>query len=114
MVVVFYNPISEEFHNKPHNSCNLDEKIDACVQYVHEFLSIIQTFHGTRKCNLEKCQVGLFVDSLESHSKNLRRSSRFLRKKCTDPGEKYLTGFMDCPSVVENRYFLILRRSNSK
>ena len=114
MVVAFYNPISEEFHNKPHNSCNLDEKINACVQYVHKFLSIIQTFHGTRKCNLEKSQVGLFVDSLESYSKNLRRSSRFLRKKYTDPGEKYLSGFMNCFSVFENIHFLILRRSNSK
>ena len=53
MAIAFYNPISEDFYNKLHNSCDLDEKI-VCIDNIHEFLTIAQTVHGVCKCNLER------------------------------------------------------------
>ena len=53
MAIAFYNPISEDFYNKLHNSCDLDEKIDVCIDNIHEFLTIAQTVLGVCKCNLE-------------------------------------------------------------
>ena len=44
MAIAFYNPISEDFYNRLHNSCDLEEKIDVYIDNIHEFLSIVQTF----------------------------------------------------------------------
>ena len=65
MAITFFNPISDNFHRKPTNASYPDEKIEVCVGNINEFLSIIKTFHGIRKCNLERCQVRLFLEGLE-------------------------------------------------
>ena len=44
MVIAFYNPISEDFYKRLHNSCDLEEKTDVYIDNIHEFLSIVQTF----------------------------------------------------------------------
>ena len=44
MVITFYNPISEDFYKRLHNSCDLEEKTDVYIDNIHEFLSIVQTF----------------------------------------------------------------------
>ena len=54
MATAFYNPISEDFYNKLPNSWDLDEKIDVCINNIHEFLTIAQTVLGVCKCNLER------------------------------------------------------------
>ena len=113
MAIAFFHPISEDFYKKLYNSRDLDEKIDAFIKNIHECLSIIQTFYGIRKCNLERYQIRLFFEGLESYSKNLRRSNRFLRKDFIDFCQKYPLGFIDCVPVVESRCFLILPRSNN-
>ena len=41
MAIAFCNPISEDFYKERHNSFDLDEKIDVCIDNIHEFLSII-------------------------------------------------------------------------
>ena len=91
MAIAFYNPISEDFYNKLHNSCDLDEKI-VCIDNIHEFLTIAQTVHGVCKCNLERWQVRLFFEDLESYSKNLTRSDCFLRKNFADLCQKHPEG----------------------
>lgn len=106
MAIAFCNLISEDFYKERHNSFDLDEKIDVCIDNIHEFLSIIWTFHGIRKCNLERYQV-------ECYSKYLRRSNHFFRKNFIDLCWKYPIGFRDCVSVVENIFFLMLPRINS-
>ena len=65
MAIAFFNPISEDFHGKPINASYPDEKIEVCVGNINKFLSIIKTFHGIHKCNLERCQVRLFLEGLE-------------------------------------------------
>ena len=85
MVIAFYNPISEDFYNRLHNSCDLEEKIDVYIDNIHEFLSIVQTFElwNIGKFNLERCQVRFFFECLESYCKGIR-SNRFLRKNFID------------------------------
>ena len=105
MAIAFYNPISEDFYKKLHNSCDLEEKIDVSINNIHEFLSIINTFHGICKRNLERCQVRLFFEGLESYC--------FLRKNFIDLYQKYPVSVRDCISCIENRYFLTLPRPHS-
>ena len=40
-----------------------------CVDNIHNFVTIIKTFHGLCKCDLETCQVRLFLKDLESYGK---------------------------------------------
>lgn len=100
MAVAFYNPISDDFHIKLCNSTTFDEQVDACTQYIHEFLSIIQNFYGIHKCNLGRCQVRLYFESLEIYSKNLRKSNRHLRKNFVQISQKYPEGFKDCVALA--------------
>ena len=113
MAIAFFNPISEDFYNKFCNSSDLDELIDVCVDNVHEFFSVIQTFHGICNCNLENCQIRLFFEGLENCTKNLRRSSCFLRKKFVSLCEKYSFGFRDYVYNIEKRYIFMLPRSHN-
>ena len=62
-----YNPISDNFQEKLTNSSSFDKKVDTCVNNLDEFLSIVEKFHGIHKCNLERCQVMLFFDGIESY-----------------------------------------------
>ena len=57
MDIAFFNPISEDFHTKLSNASYHDRKIEVCVDDIHNFLSIIKTFHGLRKCELRRFQV---------------------------------------------------------
>ena len=44
MAIAFFNSIYGDFYNKLYDSSNLDDLIDVCVDYVHEFFSVIQIF----------------------------------------------------------------------
>ena len=111
MDIAFFDPIPEDFHRKLTNATYVDEKIEVCVDNIGEFLPIIKTCHSTRKCNLEKCQVNLFLKSLESYCKKLRKSSRLLKKHFTDLCEKYSPGFSHCIAIAENKHFIMKPRS---
>ena len=113
MAITFFNPITEDFHIKPTNATYLDEKIEVCVDNIGEFLSIIKTCHSIRKCDLEKCQVKLFLKGLESYGKKLRKSSCLLRKNFTNLCEKYLSGFRHCIAIAQNKHFTMKPRSNN-
>ena len=80
MTIPFFDPISEDFHIKLTNATYHDKKIEVYVDNIAEFLSIIKTDHGIHKCDLEKCQVKLFIEGFESYGKKFRKSSRLLRK----------------------------------
>lgn len=73
------------------------------------FLSIVEKFHGIRKCNLERNQVMLFFDGIESYRNQRRKSNCLLRKHFKYP----VIVFKDCVFIAENRYFMILSMSNS-
>ena len=103
MDVAFFNPISEDFHTKLSNASYHDRKIEVCVDNIHNFLSIIKTFRGLCKCELGRCQVWLFLEGLESYSKELRKTTRLLRKNFTDLCEKYPVGFRDWTAIAQNR-----------
>ena len=107
-----FNPTSEDFHTKLSNAGHLNGKIEVCVNNIHNFVSIIKTFHGIRKCDLERCQVQLFLEGLESYGKELRKSRHLLRKNFIDHCEKYPVGFRDCIAIAQNRYFMMIPRSN--
>ena len=109
MAIAFFNLISEDFHTKHSNASYPDEKIEVCVDNIHNFVSI---FHGLRKCDLENCQIRLFLEGLESYGKELRKNRRLLRKNFSDLCEKYPVGFRDCIAIVQNRYFMMIPRSN--
>ena len=113
MAIAFFNPISEDFHIKLSNASYPDGKIEVCVNNIHNFVSVIKTFHGLRKCDLERCQVRLFLEGLESCGKDLRKSRRLLRKNFTELCEKYPVGFKDCIAIAQNTYFMMIPRSNS-
>lgn len=103
MAIAFFNPIYGDFYNKLYDSSNLDDLIDVCVDNVHEFLSIIQIFHGVHNYNLEKCQMILFFEVLENYTKTLR-NSRFLSKKFVSLCEKYPFDFRDFAYFIEKRF----------
>ena len=107
MAIAFFNPISEDFHIKVTNATYHDEKVEVCVNNIAEFLSIIKTCHSIRKCNLEKCQVNLSIEGLESYGKKLRKSSHLLRKNFANLCEKYLTGFRHCIAIAQNKHFVM-------
>ena len=113
MPIAFFNPVSEDFHIKLTNATYHDEKIEVCVDKIAEFLSIINTCHSIRKCDLEKCQVKLFIEGLESYGKKLRKSSRLIMKNFTNLCEKYPTGFTHCIAIAQNKHFIIKPRSNN-
>ena len=113
MAIAFFNPISEDFHIKFTNATYHDEEIKVCVDNIAEFLSIIKTCHSICKCDLEKCQVKLFIEGLESYGKKLRRSSRLLRKNFTNLCEKYPTGFRHCIAIGQNKHFIMKPRSDN-
>ena len=69
MAITFFNPISEDFYIKLTNATYHDEKIEVCVNNIAECLSIIKTCHSIPKCDLEKCQVKLFIEGLKSYGK---------------------------------------------
>ena len=100
MAIAFFIPISEDFHTKLSNASYPDGKIEVGVDNIYNFVSIIKTFHGLRKCDLEKCQVQLFLEGLESYGKELRKSRRLLRKNFNDLCEKYPVGFRDCIAIT--------------
>ena len=91
----------------------LDEEIKVCVNNIGKFLSIIKTCHSIGKCNLERCQVKLFLEGLESYGKKLRKSSCSLRKNFTDLCEKYRTGFRHCIAIAQNKLFIMKPRPNN-
>lgn len=111
MAIAFYNPTSEDFYKKLNSSYDIDEKIDGCIENINFFLSIIQIFH-ILSVIWKIVKYDYFLESLKSYSKNLRRSSHFLRRTFfIDLFQKYPVSFRDCVSAVENRYFLMLSRS---
>ena len=61
MFIAFFNSISDQFHKEPFEAVSFDEKVDVCLKSVNEFLLIIEAFHGKNICQLEKCQIGLFL-----------------------------------------------------
>ena len=113
IVNAFFNPMSEDFHRKLTNATYLDKKIEVCVNNIGEFLFIIKTCNSICKCNLEKCQVKLFLEGLESYGKKLRKSSRLVRKNFTDLCEKYPTAFRHCIAIAQNKHFIMKPRSNN-
>lgn len=113
MAIAFSNPLPDDFYNRVHNSCNFDEKTDFCAVNIHEFLSIIKIFHGFCKCSLERCQVRLFFEGLESYSSSLRRSDSFVTNNFIDLCQKYPVGVKDCVSIIENRPFIMLPRPHN-
>lgn len=80
MAIPFYNPVSDYFHKKLCQSFTFEEQLDVCIDHIHEFVSVINVFHGIRKCDLERCHVRLFLEGLEMYSKNLRESNHHLKK----------------------------------
>ena len=64
-------------------------------------------------CNLERCQVKLFLEGLESYGKKLRKSSCSLRKNFTDLCEKYRTGFRHCIAIAQNKLLIMKPRPNN-
>ena len=111
MAIAFYNPTSEDFYKKLNSSYDIDEEIDGCIENINFFLSIIQIFH-ILSVIWKIVKYDYFLESLKSYSKNLRRSSHFLRRTFfIDLCQKYPVSFRDCVSAVENRCFLMLSRS---
>lgn len=64
MSVAYYSPVSDSFHKKIYETISFEEKLDVCVDNIDEFLSVILDFCGLRKCQLEKCQIGLLSDEI--------------------------------------------------
>ena len=112
MAIAFFNQISEDLQTKLSNASYLNGKIEVCVDNIHNFVSVIKTFHGIRKCDLERYQVRLFLEGLESYGRELRKSRCLLRKNFTDLCEKYPVDFRDCIAITQNRYFMMIPRSN--
>lgn len=79
MAILFYNPTSEDFYEKLNSSYDIDEKNDGCIENINLFLSIIQIFH-ILSVIWKIVKYDYFLESLKSYSKNLRRSSHFLRR----------------------------------
>ena len=113
MAIAFLNPISADFYIKLTNATYHDEKIEVCVNNIAEFLFIIKTCHSIHKCNLEKCQVKLFIEGLESYGKKLRKRSRLLRKKFINLCEEYPAGYRHCITIAQNKHFIMKPRSNN-
>ena len=113
MAIAFLNPISENFHIKLTNATYHDKKIEVCVDNIAEFLSIIKTYHGVHKCDLEKCQVKLFIEGFESYGKKFRKSSSLLRKNFTNLCEKYPAGFRNCIAIAQNKHFIMKPKSSN-
>ena len=98
MSIAFFNLISDDFHRKLSNSSSFDNKVDPCVDQFHEYMI---TFHGKRKCDLERFQVSLFFEDIEACSKDRRKSNHLLKKAFVNLCEKYPIGFRDCVSIAQ-------------
>ena len=68
---------------------------------IYEFHSLIKPAHDSRVCDLEKCQVNLFYDSLSKCLENNVRSNRLLRRKIVSLSLLYPAGFRDCIFVLK-------------
>ena len=55
MAIAYFSPLSEDFHTKLSNASYPDGKTEVCVDNIRNFVSMIKTFHGLRKCDLENC-----------------------------------------------------------
>ena len=96
--------MKDSFYQKVLEVSTFDEKFDLCLENIKEFSNIILKIHDVGECNLPRCEIGLFSDSLYSYIHNSRRSQHLLLKNFYALCKKYPNGFDDCFNITKNKY----------
>ena len=101
--------LSDDIHLLFSSCNNLNDLIGFFADNICEIYSSLKLVHELDHCQLNKCEIGLFVDSIACYLEQggSRRSKRLLIKYLISV-INYPFGFLECVKLLKKGYVFVL------
>ena len=101
--------LSDDIHLLFSSCNNLNDLIGFFADNICEIYSSLKLVHELNHCQLNKCEIGLFVDSIACYLEQggSRRSKRLLIKYLISVINLYPFGFLECVKLLKKGYVFV-------
>ena len=107
-MIGFFCNLRDNIHLLFNNCNNLNDLIGVFADNICKIYSSLKLVHNSNHCKLDKCQIGLFVESIVGYLERGGnwRSKRLLIKYLVSVIGLYPFGFLDCVKLIGYAFVL--------